>query len=206
MKCPECDTQMNLIETKSHYGLAVFLDQCLNCGSIWFDRYEHLTVKHGAAENVEAINERKLTESKILKRSELYCPRDGTKLELFRDINFPDQLKLENCNKCGGFWFNRGEFKEFQTIRKEKVDSNKELDKDLEKSIQGLLSAHSQSGSYKALARWGEALTVPISPIDYTTLPGWKNELTDKGVDGTRKTVAIITGIIYLLLRIFLKR
>ena len=91
MLCPNCKTKMHAVETESHYGANLFLDQCPTCGGLWFDRRELYRVREGKAVDIRAkvdpLNINKLEELVPLEKK-LLCPRDGTQLELFTDSLF----------------------------------------------------------------------------------------------------------------------
>lgn len=196
MKCPNCKIEMQEIKSKSHYDAPVILDQCPQCGGLWFDAFEVFTIKHGEASNIESeintemINSEKLREYKVFESEELLCPRDGAKLELFRDLNFPKEIQVESCHQCGGFWLNRGEFGQYQDylkVKKEKND-NKKLDENFENQIDALFRLHGKNNSLDNLAKF---LSQPVESSYY----GSTRHL---GIGG------IAFGVARALLRLFL--
>lgn len=206
MKCPNCKIEMREIKSKSHYDAPVILDQCLQCGGLWFDALEMFTIKHGESKSledaidVEMVNVGKLKEQKVLKSDDFMCPRDGFKLEPFKDLNFPKEIKVESCYECGGFWLNRGEFSQFQDhIKNKKVESKKELDDDLEKRIALILQSHSNKESIDALGNLGRFLSAPVR----------RNIFGDSSyVDvGGRKSFVLSAAleVVVIILRLFLR-
>jgi Zn-finger nucleic acid-binding protein len=47
MLCPNENIEMRQVKVESHYGQPVILDQCPECGGIWFDKMELYQVKQG---------------------------------------------------------------------------------------------------------------------------------------------------------------
>jgi len=196
MKCPECDVKMFLVKTESHYGVPIFLDQCSQCGGLWFDESEMNRTHHDAA---KILDQKKLKEFKYFPKEALICPKDGLKLKLFKDLNFPKEIVVENCHNCGGFWFNRGEFASYQKYRKEKREENIEIDKELEKRVNALISKHHSGDVYDTLGKLGKFLSTPIER-GYYPRPA-------EGVDEkTAKRVSLIILIAMSLLRILTRR
>lgn len=201
MNCPGCQTPINEVKTESHYGVHVILDQCPRCGGIWFDRWELLHVKQGEAAKIEsAVNADLLTRETVLEKSTLLCPRDNKVLEIFKDSLFPKELIVEHCKSCGGFWFNRGQFKAYQDHRSKKEAEIKDEKYDkLRKEINALLAAKSNSQKYQVMADLGEFLSSRTTPVSMQGLGGPYR-------DQTNPTVEIILSVIRILLSLFLKK
>lgn len=171
MKCPNCDIEMNQVNAYSQYGLPIFVDQCSRCGGLWFDSNELFRIKEGTIEymdkRIPPVDTRKLKTSVRIKEK-LHCPLDDTLLELFQDPFFPRSLKVESCPSCGGFWFNRGEFNDFQEWRsakrnaQEKANDLPELDSDIEQKINRLIEEHNNQSNYDSLANLASFLNQPV--------------------------------------------
>ena len=126
MKCPECQIAMDEVKTSSHYGIPIVIDQCKSCGGLWFDDSEMYRTQHGAAHRInKKLDVDKLRKFSNQKNKEYTCPRDGAKLKVFRDKNFPKTIDIEMCPKCTGFWFNHGGFVLFQEGRASKTKTRK---------------------------------------------------------------------------------
>jgi len=196
MKCPNCNLEMKLINTKSHYDISIILDQCPHCGGLWFERDELYLVKLGEAKNIENIDE-DLIKKDVTIKEELYCPKDKSKLEVFKDLNFPSSIKVEACRRCGGFWFNKGEFIDYQTHREKLMPKKEESnDQKLKKSIENLLN--SSSNDYNTLGNLGKFLSKPInSPLGI-------NISNNSNIDANQ-LYGTIYSIIRVLMKIFLK-
>lgn len=166
MKCPACDIETTIVQVVSHYGTPVFINQCQNCGGIWFDSDELFRISPKEGDVVDVVDFSKVKALKEITDKPLSCPHDGSTLAVFQDINFPKNLVVENCPLCGGFWFNQGEFKQFEDFREEKIKtSNKDdrmMNPELEKQINKLLDMHSSQNEYTALSNLGKALSTPV--------------------------------------------
>ena len=63
---------MDEVKTESHYGAPILLDQCPQCGGIWFDKEELLATKHGEAERIDLVLDINiLTQTKVFKKDSL---------------------------------------------------------------------------------------------------------------------------------------
>ena len=49
MKCPNDSTEMCQVKIEGHYGQPILLEQCKECGGIWFDEMELFSARHGEA-------------------------------------------------------------------------------------------------------------------------------------------------------------
>jgi Zn-finger nucleic acid-binding protein len=142
---------MHEVRTSSHYGIPVVLDQCRECGGIWFDEGELYRTKHGAAHKVDKrLNTRKLKEPTLFKHKILLCPKDGNKLKNLTNAHSLIDVEAKICHKCYGFWFNCGAFVRYQKerakrqFRSRKDKANKErLSRELNKKIMATMALHS---------------------------------------------------------------
>lgn len=155
MNCPFCQKNMKEVKTSAHYGIPIAIDQCESCGGLWFDESELYRTQIGAAREIEKeIDVEKLRKFTDFKSDDFFCPRDGEKLKLFKDWSFPQSIKVEICPKCSGFWFNHGEFSQFQDLRQKKISEFKEkelitkqseeFDKKLNEKIVNLMKLYGQ--------------------------------------------------------------
>jgi len=200
MNCPNCNVEMSKVKTRSHYDIPVILDQCPKCGGLWFEKDELFRTKYGEAKKIEPINTKKLKEDVLLKKTALFCPSDGEKLKIFQDPNFPKDLQIESCLKCGNFWFNKGEFRKFQKIQTARKKDQKKSDEKAEKQIENLLGLYRTSDKYNTLGKLGNFLATPISRSDLRPIGLGAEE------NGFNKTVNLILGIVRVILMIFARR
>ncbi len=127
MKCPECGTKTEQVKTSSHYGVPIVIDQCRECGGIWFDKSELYRTKMGAAQKLKKLaNIEKLKKCTSSSNKKLKCPRDGSEMQTYKDqYPFPG-IEVETCPECNGFWFNCSEFVQYQDKRVEKRKQDKQ--------------------------------------------------------------------------------
>lgn len=114
MKCPVDNAEMRQVTVESHYGQPLFLDQCRECGGVWFDETELFRARQGEAEKIESFDTGGLWSSTNVQKRDIRCPLDRAKLVLFKDPHFPEDIILARCPLCSGIWLNRGEFTKFQ--------------------------------------------------------------------------------------------
>jgi len=110
LTCPECGGVCKEVYAEANYGRVLLLDQCNNCGSIWFDNWELYFLKDAEAKRLDSVNIHSLLDKGPAKKSADTCPRHcGIPLELFQDPNLPADSRIYRCKRCNGLWLNRGE-------------------------------------------------------------------------------------------------
>ena len=161
MDCPNCGIKMNLVQISSHYGVKIFADQCERCGGIWFDETEHFEAGIKEYKKFKKIDYEKFKkEFKI--NSSLLCPIDGQKLNILEDKYFSTKIEVDYCPKCHGFWFNYGEFKEFQRERRKKIEKKKKKtnkEAKFEQGIDAMLRTSSVASKYNTIGVIGKTLS-----------------------------------------------
>ena len=114
-KCPECQREMTEVVLPANPGQLIVLDQCLNCGGIWCDKWELFPIDSAAAEKLEPVDEAMLRRpAASVPPQGLFCPRCTAKLLAAHDPSLPADLCLRRCFKCEGIWLNRGQFTQFK--------------------------------------------------------------------------------------------
>jgi Zn-finger nucleic acid-binding protein len=205
--CPACNIKMHLVKVSSTYDANIFLQQCKSCGGLWSNDMDVYRVKIGEAKNIEDVDAEKLRQRIIFAQQSLRCPNDQQELIEYKDSNFPKNLHIESCTKCGGFWFNRGEFSEFQEQRKKLLEKHKPImpeisaeDKQLNAQIQTLLATQSTAG-VDTIGSIGAFLSTPINPM--TNRP-----FDTHSQDGrnAQEAINVATGIVQIILRCMLPR
>jgi len=111
--CPQCSISLRTVKVETHYGRPFYVEQCGRCGGLWFDKYEQNRISNEDVEELENVDEKALSKNARISKS-LHCPKDSSALTLFKDINFPKDITIESCGKCGGLWFNKGELRRFK--------------------------------------------------------------------------------------------
>ena len=164
MKCPNDDTEMSQVKIESHYGQPILLEQCKECGGIWFDETELFSARNGEAKKIEVFDSKTLWTPKNMAARIHRCPLDQSELFRFKDRYFLKGVILERCPSCNGVWLNRGDFTKLQHARQElkrpKDISSK--DKKLEEDIKSILASHSTDTTSNTLEKLGTFLSTPI--------------------------------------------
>jgi len=157
---------MRQVQIVSHYGAPIFVDQCENCGGIWFDESELFRAKQGEAEKIETLDTEKLQAPSAIENSTLLCPRDEGKMRRFIDRYFPEDIVLVRCELCHGIWLNRGIFTKYQQFRQELMPSKKNNeDEKMKAKREALYRGGDSTGT---MGRLAEFLATPIEPSGYS--------------------------------------
>ena len=107
MICPKC--KVAKLRKRRVKGKAFTVEYCLKCKGVWFDRDELNEVMP------EAIKELVVPRD-AQKNAECLCPKCNKALYAF---NYPQTyVTINMCKRCGGLWFDRGEFKEIREVRR----------------------------------------------------------------------------------------
>jgi len=140
---------MGEVRTSSNYGIPIVIDQCKDCGGLWFDEEELYRTRHGVAFEIDKeLNTENLRRFSYMQEKIMVCPKDGSVLNDIKESCFPENIKVKLCRKCWGFWFNYGEFGKYQEYRINKlkiVDKRKETEEErlacekMDKKIVGLV-------------------------------------------------------------------
>jgi uncharacterized protein len=199
--CPNENIEMRQVKIESHYGQSVILDQCPSCGGIWFDKSELYMAKQGQADKIELIDVNNLRIPSAIENCELLCPKDRTKLILFKDPYFPKAIIIARCPVCEGFWLNRGEFAKYQQFRQNKLGIREITEKEikLEQEIEQILENHKSRGSVDTLGRLGTFLSTPLDQTSWR--PQESAHLSDKEINAFN----IILNALAVILRLFIR-
>lgn len=168
MVCPNCKIELKEVKIKSlNLGFFIKVDQCPKCGGIWFDQYELYQIPPEEAKKIDIIDENLIAKPTKV-NSEIYCPKDNSKLSILRDPIIPKDIHIELCDKCGGIWLNRGELVHYkeQVVKKQQEKS----DPQIKKLIKDVLGENSH---LDILANVGRYLMSPVvsSGNSYAVLP-----------------------------------
>jgi len=203
MKCPNDNSEMFRAKIESHYGQPILLEQCKECGGIWFDEMKLFSARSGEAEKIEVFNSKSLwTPTNMVSRIRR-CPLDQSKLFRFKDRYFLKGIILERCPSCNGIWLNRGDFTKFQHARQElkRPKDRSSKDKRLEEDIKSILEAHRTESASKTLEKLGAFLS---TPIDRGTLQplGQSWDQLEQGKTGNSILDALMLVLIAFIRRI----
>lgn len=188
MKCPNDNTQMYQVKIEGHYGQPILLEQCKECGGIWFDEMKLFGARNGEAAKIEVFDSKNLWAPTNMVKRIRRCPLDQSELFRFKDRYFLKGIILERCPSCNGIWLNRGDFTKFQHARQElkRPKDRSSKDKKLEEDIKSILSAHRAETANNSLEKLGSFLSMPIDRA--TLLPleqsgnQWEQEKTGNSI------------------------
>ncbi len=197
MLCPNDRTQTHQVKIVGHYGEPITVDQCEQCGGIWFDESELFRAKQGEAEKIEALNTGILRTPSAIDHPSLICPRDDSAMHRFTDKYFPEDIVLVRCPSCHGIWLNRGIFAKYQEFRHRLMPVKKSpQDEKLKERIAQLTASYESGHSTGTLKRLGEFLS---TPIDSSHAPHVPNAADDDNIAGP--ALSILFTILRFILR-----
>jgi Zn-finger nucleic acid-binding protein len=202
MFCPNENTPMHQAVVPSHYGQKISIDQCGNCGGLWFDAFELYKIKQGEAQAIEAVDPEILRSPSEIDNPSLRCPRDQAKLFHYKDPTFPKSIVLMRCPTCQGFWLNRGEFTRYQDARQKLKAPKTKTPQDLklQEDIKHLLAPNRSGSGLDALTKVGAFLSAPVGGhAAYGS--GSSHEQDEEGT-----SMGPILDILITLLRLFIFR
>lgn len=104
MQCSNCKNGLKKITYKD-----VELDQCLNCGGMWFDGGELRKVKEREDELLRWLDIDLFADTKQFTGgySSMVCPKDGNSLY---EISYDNtDINVDVCNVCKGVWLDKEE-------------------------------------------------------------------------------------------------
>jgi Zn-finger nucleic acid-binding protein len=202
MICPNDSTEMHQVRITSHYGQPIVLEQCSQCGGIWFDEAELFGAKQGEAEKIELLDVEGLRNTTRLDNDVLLCPRDQATLFRFNDKHFPEGIVLERCPLCHGIWLNRGEFTSYQRFRQELLQPKGRIpeDRKQEERIDQLVTSYQTGESTGVLGKLGRFLSAPVDDGD--TLP----QGADQGSPAAANAANLVMSVVMTILRLFIFR
>ena len=202
MKCPNDNTEMYQVKIEGHYGQPILLEQCKECGGIWFDEMELFSARHGEAEKIEVFDSKSLWTPTNIEKRILRCPLDQSELFQFKDRYFLKGIILERCPSCSGIWLNRGDFTKFQQARQElkRPKERSSQDKKLEEDIEHILSEHHAEAASNTLEKLGRFLSMPIDRATLLPLEQSEKQL-EQGKAGS-----LILDVLMLILMALIRR
>jgi uncharacterized protein len=201
MICPNDKIEMRQVKVESHYGQLVIVDQCPECGGIWFDKLELYSVKQGQADTLEPLNVDILHSPSLIENSKLICPRDNAKLARFVDPYFPKEIIIVRCPVCDGLWLNRGEFTRYQHFRQDRIGQRERtaVDAKLGQDVEYVLLQNETGGAQDSLGRLGRFLS---TPLDRTT---WRPLEPEKLTEKEQISLNVILNALTIILRYFIR-
>jgi len=212
MHCPNCNHELKEVSAKSHYRALIKLNQCYCCGGIWFNDWELFSLDDAEAKKLDNIDAEKFKAACNVSLKQKFCPECNESLEKFRDANIPEEIDIESCRKCGGFWLNRGEtseYKEYQQnkiqqslLRQEKTFASADNNNEFTRRINSLLESE-RSDVYSSIGRLGSFLSTPISSLSMESIKKAEGN-NDDYVES--KSVFLAIEILSAILRLLIGR
>jgi len=118
MHCPDCQSGLNKIEIKDHYGQDFEIEQCPACGGFWFDKGELYRVPIDVGLKID------FPVSRRIYQRDLKCPYDKVLLVEFSDPNLPPFLQLYRCPECAGYFLPKGQLYAYKDYQKQRLSGS----------------------------------------------------------------------------------
>ncbi len=119
LRCPKCREILEQREAAGHYGAKLSLFQCPECSGIWVDKDAVFAVSRDSALDLESDVDLDDIVTEPREAAE-FCPRCGVYLTEQTGGGLPKGLRLDYCNNCHGFWFDKGELMIYKSYLEEK--------------------------------------------------------------------------------------
>lgn len=136
-RCPICRDRMNEHEAKSHYGTNLSIFQCPECLGIWVDGEVVGAISKDSA--IEAEADVDFSEiSTEPRETAAFCPRCEIYLIEQTGYGPPENLRVDCCTRCNGYWFDKGElmiYKGYMENRRKSFKRSQEENKKRESLI-----------------------------------------------------------------------
>ncbi len=209
MLCPNDNIEMIPVKIESHYGQVIILDQCKQCGGIWFDKFELSRARLDQSNKIEQLDSALLSSPTLISSSKLLCPRDHASLVPFNDAYFPRGIIIAKCTVCEGFWLNRGEFTKYQRARlaakqpREVTVSN--TNNQIDDKLLKILAQYESGNSTRTLERLSKFLSTPVDkPVEVVTLnPDGTIDKSEEIASSAEQAVSTGISILMMVLRLF---
>ncbi|MCD6417369.1 zf-TFIIB domain-containing protein [bacterium] len=105
MKCPACGNELTEIVVGD-----IRVDVCKGgCGGIWFDRWELMRVDEKSESAGEKLLDIERSPNVVINRGKRRCPRCENIFMMRHFFSVKEEIEVDECPKCGGFWLDAGE-------------------------------------------------------------------------------------------------
>lgn len=185
--CPGCGGSLKEVYAEANYGRYLLLDQCKDCGGIWFDRWELYFLKDNEACRLDPVDSERLSTLLPFKKGPGLCPRCEIDLEGFQDPNLPEDTRIERCPRCNGLWLKRGELKRYANHKKAFGKTQ---------TASPSLNQEDRQKRLETLQGLGKALSTRVTP---------EINLDEPEMGGTELKKDLVFLILQVLLRLILK-
>jgi Zn-finger nucleic acid-binding protein len=106
---------MREVSARARTGYLLALDQCDDCGGLWFDRWELFPLHHDEVDTLDPLDVSRFEQPVELAPLGL-CPRCEVALKEFRDPNLPPDAEVARCRVCEGMWLQRGQLRKVKKV------------------------------------------------------------------------------------------
>lgn len=121
IKCPRCGKFLEEVKISSSTGQVIFIDICvLGCG-FWFDRWEIFKASYDDIKKIDNFSEKFIDK----KAGNIICPICNVRMDKYQNPVYNLDFDLDFCNKCYGFWFDKGEAIKFKDFHQKKINKLK---------------------------------------------------------------------------------
>ena len=199
LSCPGCGGLLKGVYAEANYGRYLLLDQCPDCGGIWFDSWELYYLKNEEADRLDPVDRGKLLSLASFRKGSGECPRCALDLEPFHDPVLPKDARIERCSKCNGLWLNRGELHHYAD-HKSGLREKQEGRPAPQPAIAPAPVFKNGNEKLETLKNLGQALSTRVSPE--ISEP---QDLYDTEIDRSELAKDLISVILQVLLRLILK-
>jgi Zn-finger nucleic acid-binding protein len=199
LSCPGCGSLLKEVYAEANYGRYLLLDQCPDCGGIWFDTWELYYLKNEEASRLDPVDREKILVFNSFKKRPDECPRCGVDLEPFHDHNLPKDAKIERCGKCNGLWLNRGELHRYAGYKAGMIEKQGRPPAH-RRAVHPIPASKNGSNNLESLKILGQALSTRVIP-DIVI----QQDLFDPELNRAELAKDLISVIIQVLLRLVLK-
>lgn len=130
-KCSCCGKELVSKKVLAHYDRYIEVDQCENCGGIWFDKYELVSL------HPNEVSKFYFPKEYIFSCKEsLLCPIDNFSLKLLKDPLIPKDINIFYCERCFGMWLPFESLKKYKDYQKSKMEKKAVIKEDLPKGLE----------------------------------------------------------------------
>lgn len=162
--CPCCGKELISKKVLAHYERYIEVDQCENCGGIWFDKYELFSLHPNEVPKFYIPKEYKFHCKELF-----LCPNDNSSLKVLKDPLIPKDILIYYCDHCLGMWLPFESLKKYKDYQKAKLEKNKvkkeDLPKELEEKINILLKKGEENFERESVSEIEEKMSQFVSVI-----------------------------------------
>ncbi len=105
MNCPACGRELSQMKVGE-----ITVDVCRGgCGGIWFDKWELMRVDEKSEAAGEELVNIERDPNISVNKGKRRCPKCGDVYMMRHFFTAKQEIEVDECPKCGGFWLDAGE-------------------------------------------------------------------------------------------------